>query len=110
MKQNIVVAGEALMPSKLLSTALSLVLTIIISVSCSIWTPAQEIASKSFGILASQPESHTSGRLSARLVYGTVLSESRANKPARNTKSLVNHSYSTARQLNEVRDSRLLVD
>jgi hypothetical protein len=98
------------MPTNLLSTALSLILTISVSVSCAVWIPAQEIASKSVDRLSSPPESHTSGGLSAWLVYGTVLSESRANEPVQSTKSLVNKNSSTARQLIEVRDSRLLVD
>ena len=113
------------MPTKLLSTALSLVLVIIVYFSCAVCIPAQELADKSFGSrLFSQPASNVSARLEALPFLGSVLSHNQAGaqrsvrstvsvqviEPTNRAESSRNKNSSNARHLMEVRDSRLLVD
>ena len=107
------------MPPKLLSTALSLVLVILVSYSCADCIPAQELAEKTFGSqLFSQPANNVSSRLLALPFHGAVLSDNQASaqrsvqaiEPTNQAESSKNKNSSSARHLMEVRDSRLLVD
>lgn len=113
------------MPPKLLTTSLSMVLVILVSFSCATCTPAQELADKGIGRgLFSQPASNVSGRLEALPFLAMVLSDNRACakrsmrsavsvraiEPMSRTGALLNKDFSSAGQLIEVRDSRLLVD